>query len=223
MHLSQHLRGSETAGVQRDKSVIRYAAGRVDTLTDEAENALICAKADVFCRADRLVRPGFLEVPAADGRTTRAAGVYVLDHAALTEELNRVSEWQQYDGRSKKWVTINPPALIVRALNSRKGRWRLRPVSGVITCPTMRPDGTILAEAGYDSATRLYLVLDSGFQLPDIPELPSRGDAGAALKLLSELLSSPLSRALPTSRAVSTRQRQVRGPRRCYLSRRYRY
>src|SRR5262249_3528196 len=64
---------------------------------------------------------------------------------------------------------------------------RLPHVSGIITTPTLRPDGSLLAEPGYDPETELYLA--PGFQIPPIPEHPTREQALAALKLLIDLLS----------------------------------
>src|SRR5262249_32661346 len=56
-----------------------------------------------------------------------------------------------------------------------------------ITTPTLRPDGSLLADPGYDPETELYLL--PGFQLPSIPEHPTKDQANAALKLLTDLLS----------------------------------
>jgi hypothetical protein len=60
-------------------------------------------------------------------------------------------------------------------------------VNGIITTPTLRPDGSLLADPGYDPETELYLA--PGFQIPPIPEHPTRDQALAALKLLLDLLS----------------------------------
>jgi putative DNA primase/helicase len=134
------------------------------------------------------VRPGHAEVSAADGRTTIAAGLYAISDAALIEELTRVATWEKYDARSKDWLQCDPPSLVAKVLAARKGRWRLRPVLGVLTCPTIRPDGSILSEPGYDAATRLYCMPDPTLQMPHIPERPSRGDAEQALAILDALL-----------------------------------
>jgi putative DNA primase/helicase len=52
--------------------------------------------------------------------------------------------------------------------------------------PTLRPDGTILQEPGYDPKTRLILIDPP--PLPDIPQRPTRKDALAAQAALDELL-----------------------------------
>ena len=150
---------------------------------------LLEAGAEIFQRAEQLVRPGFAEVPAADNRTTIVGGLYAMDEAALMEELARVATWTKFDGRSKRWVECDPPPIIVRVLAARRGRWRLRPVTGIITCPTLRPDGTVLSTGGYDAVTRLYHLPDAGIDLSAMPENPTREDALSAVATIDELCS----------------------------------
>lgn len=170
------------------RPIIRFTAGKIDELTDEAESALIAAKAEVFQRAEHLVRPGHHEVSAADGRTIVAAGLHVLKQPALVEELARVAEFQAYNVRAKAWKAIDPPASIAGVLGARVGRWRLRSVASIITCPTLRPDGSILTAPGYDAATRIYHMPEAGLQMPFMLEHPTRDDAKAAATLLLDLL-----------------------------------
>lgn len=173
---------------QRAKPLIRVLTGQIDVVTDRAEDALMSAGTDVFQRAEHLVRPGYHEVSAADGRTTVAAGLHVLRHAGLIEELSRVAEWQTWDGRSKGWKQIDPPGLVAAVLAARMGQWRLRSISGVITCPTLRPDGSILSDPGYDPVTRLYYQPDPALCLLPSRDWPARADADAAVDLFSDLL-----------------------------------
>jgi len=175
--------------ISETKPLIRIAAGKIDILTDEAEDALLTAGAEVFQRAEHLVRPGYHEVSAADGRTTIAAGLHALKQPALIEELARVAEWQAYDGRLKDWKKIDPPSSIAGILAARVGRWRLRSVAAITTCPTLRPDGTVLSEPGYDAVTRIYHMPGSGLRLPALAPRPTQEDAKAAAGLLLDLLA----------------------------------
>jgi putative DNA primase/helicase len=171
------------------KRLIRVTAGKIDKLADDAESALLAANAEVFQRAEHLVRPGYCEVSAADGRTTIAAGLHVLKQPALIEELARVADWQVFDGRKKDWRTIDPPPSVAAVLAARVGRWRLRSVAAITTCPTLRPDGSILIGPGYDEATRIYHMPAPGLRMPPIPRRPTGDDARTAVGLLGELLS----------------------------------
>ena len=60
-------------------------------------------------------------------------------------------------------------------------------VTGVITTPTLRPDGSLLHKGGYDTTTQLYHL--PSLELPDLPDRPSREQALAALALLTDLLA----------------------------------
>jgi putative DNA primase/helicase len=62
-------------------------------------------------------------------------------------------------------------------------------IAGVITTPTMRPDGSILSAPGYDPITRLFHVADPALVMPSIPNRPTREDADRALDYLSRLLA----------------------------------
>src|SRR5262249_38492193 len=80
---------------------------------------------------------------------------------------------------------IDPPNVLVRMTLARARRWAYPHVSGIITTPTLRPDGSLLAAPGYDSSSELYLL--SNLQLPPIAERPTRQDAMAALAELKDL------------------------------------
>jgi hypothetical protein len=75
----------------------------------------------------------------------------------------------------------------MRVILASERRWRFPHVTGVITTPTLRPDGSLLAVPGHDPETELYLL--PGFQLSPIPEHPTKDQALAALKLLIDLHS----------------------------------
>ena len=59
-------------------------------------------------------------------------------------------------------------------------------LTGVITTPTLRSDGTLLREPGYDASTGLLLVDPP--DLPEIPENPTHDDALEQLDILDELI-----------------------------------
>ena len=147
------------------------------------------ANAEIFQRAEQLVRPGHSEVTAADGRTTIAAGLHVLQRPALIEELARVAEWQTYDGRSKSWKVKDPPGAVAAVLAARVGRWHLRSVAAITTCPTLRADGSVLSAPGYDSLTRIYHMPDPSLRMPALVDRPTKNDAKDAVELLSDLLN----------------------------------
>jgi putative DNA primase/helicase len=128
------------------------------------------------------------QVSAADNRTTTMAVLDAPDFYSLNDRITALGEFRKYDGRKNDWRRVDPPALVAHTLLARK-KWSFPPIAGIITTPLLRPDGSILASSGYDSETRLYLAFDRSLQLPSISTRPSREDAQAALKLLTDLLS----------------------------------
>ena len=66
------------------------------------------------------------------------------------------------------------------------GTWEnIRELEGVITAPTLRPDGSLLDSPGYDTETKLLYV--EGADIGSIPDTPSQEDAKKALKELQYL------------------------------------
>jgi putative DNA primase/helicase len=92
----------------------------------------------------------------------------------------------KYDARAKGPVPVNCPPQIADAYMKRKGRWRLRPLMGIVNAPTFRPDGSLLDQPSHDPATALLYIPQPGVEFPGIPASPSRDDALAALGVLDE-------------------------------------
>jgi putative DNA primase/helicase len=178
--------GEQVDAHSTNRSVIRLGA-ELHKTADEAETALIEAGAPLYSRFDSIVRPAVEEVDAAHGRKTKAARLITVTVDMLVDYLSEAAAWERFIRREKTWVAASPPEQIARILLSRIGRWQLPPIAGVITTPTLRPDGTILSEPGYDPVTRLLLVDPP--PMPDIPKRPSRDDALNALALLDDLLN----------------------------------
>ncbi len=53
---------------------------------------------------------------------------------------------------------------------------------GITEIPVLRPDGTVLAQPGYDPATGLYYAPAPGLMIPSIPEHPTYDDVKRALQ-----------------------------------------
>jgi hypothetical protein len=192
--------GNGPSVVPRVLPTIRVIAGQLPRVVAEAEQALISAGAPVFCRADTLVRPCVEKTKAADGRSTTIAHLHPFVVASLLEWLASAALFEHFDGRRKSWVVIDPPRQVAEALLARKGLWLVPRVSGVITTPTLRSDGSLLADKGYDTATGLYLVpsLPGKLAMP----APTREAAEAGLRLLTDLFAE-FSFAAPLDRSVA--------------------
>lgn len=198
--------GSGPSPVADARPVVKLAAG-VDVIATLAEDALMLSRLPVFQRGASLVRPVVQDVAASHGRKVPAAGLQQLDAYSLTDLLSQAAIWTKFDGRKKEEVRTDPPQPVAKTVLSRQGHWRLPVISGVITTPTLRPDGTVLVAPGYDEVTRLYHAADPSLSLPGDAPI-DRAAAEKALADLDGLLGgfpfvSPVSRAVALSALIS--------------------
>jgi putative DNA primase/helicase len=159
--------------------------GELLRIIEEIEDALLASEAQVFSRAGRLVEPVTRSESASDGRKTAVACLRELTPESFMGLVAGAATFQKYKHKGLK--DTDPPLQHLRVMLASERRWRFPHVTGVITTPTLRPDGSLLVEPGYDPETELCLI--PGFQIPPIPQCPSKDQANAALKLLIDLLS----------------------------------
>lgn len=79
-------------------------------------------------------------------------------------------------------VDIDPPTKLVRQVLSLGAQRQLKSLSAIVTAPTIRPDGSVLASPGYDFRTSL--LVDLCDEAPDLPSAPSREEIHRALNEL---------------------------------------
>ncbi len=178
---------------QGDEDAILIREGALAEAVDAAE--AILARPDlpiadrVFQRAGRLVRVGVLPVPGHIDGITRPQGAVVIlpvEKPFLLTVLSRHGHFKKYDGRAKAWRTVDPPKAVAEAIMSRPGRWPFPVLRGVVACPTLRADGSLMLAPGFDVASGFYL--NHGLTIR-VPEMPTREEALAALDSLADLLS----------------------------------
>jgi hypothetical protein len=87
-----------------------------------------------------------------------------------------------------KEIPVFPPMQVASDILSLH-RWEFPILSGVVSTPVLRKDGTVLVRPGYDEASGLFYHPSSGLYVPDIKEQPTKEDAiQAAQFLLTEVL-----------------------------------
>lgn len=168
--------------IQPELPRIVVTGGGLSSEATQAENALISAGIQIYQRGNQLVRPVIQETTATKNRKTKIANLIEIKPVWLTDILCRVVIWEKwFDG---VLGLINPPSNIARTILARGGDWRFKKILGIITTPTLRPNGSILDKVGYDEETGFILI-----EYPEMPGLPSDPTKDDALKALSELES----------------------------------
>jgi putative DNA primase/helicase len=126
-------------------------------IVDSAEAALMQGHHDIlFQRGPQVVR--VVRQQAMSVRTFKrpagGLGISVVDKNYLVEELTRAAAWEKYDSRSESWKAMNAPDIVAQTYLARTGHWKLPRLLSVISAPTLRPDGSILQQPGYDATRR---------------------------------------------------------------------
>lgn len=184
----QHRAGvrerAEAAGV--DPLEIHIAGGELHVHVEACEAHLIALGVEFYVRGGVLVRPIIEDLVDADNNVVQCIALAEVSPAFMRLTLCEHVTFLKYYKVEDEWRPIDAPKDIVEAMLSRRGFWKYPTVGGVIATPTLRPDGSVLAEHGFDAATSLYVA--SRVDLPAIPDRPSRADAEKAANLLEGLI-----------------------------------
>jgi putative DNA primase/helicase len=173
-----------------ERRAIPLLGGRIEQNLNDIEQALLEQRIAIFQRNGDLVMPGVVSIEVRNGETIDAVGLIEVSAGSLIEIITSAARLGKYDARSRSLVPVNCPPQIADAYMKRKGRWGLRPLTGIANAPTLRPDGSLLNQPGYDLATGLLYMPQPGVVFPAIAETPTRADALAALAVLEELICS---------------------------------
>jgi putative DNA primase/helicase len=165
--------------------VIIVRGGERHLAADAAIAAMAQARVPFYRRDRDLVRILRIKVKQSNGNVVLMPAVVPVTLPFLLRTLGRTAHWRKLD-RQHQQVSIDPPKPVAEQILGMIDEWPFPPLRGVIATQTMRHDGTLLIEPGYDPATGL--VLFDPPPMPDVPDRPSRRDAEEALKLLGGLL-----------------------------------
>jgi putative DNA primase/helicase len=154
-------------------------------VVDEAIAALSRAP-ELFVRGDALVEV-IVDDPETRGLVSRGgplARIVSCAEPRVRELLAREGKWRGSDGSSNTRA-VHPPRWAVRSVMARRSWPLLRPITAVATAPTMRPDGTILVDEGYDPLSGLYLASTAAVRLA---QHPTHDDARRAIDQLLDVV-----------------------------------
>jgi hypothetical protein len=163
--------------------------GRRKRVVDELEEALLAADCGLYCHGNRLVEIASQEIAVADRGKDRSIYLAPIAELGLIERLSCVASFKtrkkNVDG-SLKWVTCDAPKEIAKTYLER-GKKRMPVLLGVVTAPTLRYDGSILQEPGYDEHARIFFE-PNGVTFPTILDRPTKEQALVALEQLKALI-----------------------------------
>jgi putative DNA primase/helicase len=165
---------------------IRVTNGFLHQAADEGLAAMAGAGIAFYQRDRKLVRVCLIKAKNADGDQILVPGVISVGPAIIRRALGQSARWEKSNAKGEV-IQIDPPRDVVDQIAGMVGEWPFPPLSGVIATPTLRPDGSVLDQQGYDPRTGLVLQLGN-LNMPTIPHHPDKDDADFALETLDELL-----------------------------------
>ena len=167
-------------------SAILVIPGLLHEAVDAGEQALIAANVPIYQRYDVLVRAVRLRVGVDQEGVGRDTGALILQPVVsqwLREQFSRAVMWQK--PAKEQPQRIDPPLEAATAYLARVGDWQVPFLQGVTQSPTLRSDGSVLQEPGYDKVSAL--LYDPGLvTFPAVPDAPSQDEAREALKVLAK-------------------------------------
>jgi hypothetical protein len=126
---------------------------------------------------------------AGSGREAVAPQIRTLPKAILRERITQAVRLieEVESGNEIKRIIKRPPDWLVSSILER-GEYgaAVRRLVGIVQTPTLRPDGSIIQELGYDVQTGVLFLPHQAF--PNVPENPSQAEAKQAAEDLLEVV-----------------------------------
>ncbi|MET4021474.1 hypothetical protein [Bradyrhizobium sp. S3.2.12] len=159
-------------------------------MLDYIDACLVAGGAPLYQSGGSIVHPVRIDRASdfSDEAIRRREGALLLDRVTtkrMVEYIAASTNFIRWDGRKRRDVLARIPLELASAYLERRDRWNLRVLDGIVECPVLRADGSVLAQGGYDEVSRLFVDL-GGVKYPDIPREPTKEDALAALAFLKE-------------------------------------
>jgi hypothetical protein len=186
-HRRASAMGAGVAPLNTPWPQIRIKPGEIPRVVSEAEDALLLLSREIYQRGGLVVRPVLTTFKTSKQQDIQGWQLVPLTRPYLVDTLTCAAQFTTYNGRSKKWTTIDAPDKVAEIYLSRRGRWKLPVLTGIIHTPFLRTDGSICETPGYDRRSGLLFKPDNGI-FPPIPQQPDKADAIAALNVLEQLI-----------------------------------
>jgi hypothetical protein len=162
------------------KPTIDLSANLVADLKVCEDTLVTSPRVEVYQRGGFIVMRGTAKGKSHDGK--EVIDVQIVKHCtdSLRVTLSKVAHFTVIDRKTGDRNPDYPPREIASALihHPEKNYSVLR---GIITAPTLRSDGTLLVESGYDTASGLYFD-PQGINFGLIPEADERGCGGSTAR-----------------------------------------
>ncbi len=179
-------RQTEGADAGEKRLRIEYSPHALPEAMSMLQDAL---EGKVFQRGGVLVKIVRLPEKSARRGFRRAIGAPIiapLDVDGLSLLATQVAQFVRCNAKGEPREAA-PPADVIRGILAAQGEWKFPVLTNIISCPTLRGDGSVLEAEGYDSRTGLFVDFQ-GQKFPVVPSSPTEKEAHAALEVLESTI-----------------------------------
>lgn len=197
--VSRHVaaKPQDQDNAEEERPVIKWNEAQIHVVIEQVQDILVdkWTRGEtpvLYRRPEGVVRIGKVERASRASRfgvkrDTDGLMLYPVEAAWLHAYLGSIIDWQKYNLKTG-WKSSSCPKQIVELFLAKRGELRIPFLTGIISAPTMRSDGTILDKPGYDDETGLFFA-PGNIEWPKVPENPTWQDALSACAYLLDLLS----------------------------------
>lgn len=146
-YIYSHAHGGKRYRLLRPVQQLKLQQGELPQVLPKIMERL-ALDGEIFERGGRLMR-------LADGE------LLTVEKAWLQTYLESAFRFLVFDGRSREWSVRDCPDKVAARVLAARGAWNLPKVTGLISFPVMRPDGSVIEQPGFDEATGLLYLSDS--------------------------------------------------------------
>lgn len=146
-YIYSHAHGGKRYRLLRPVQKLQLQQGELPQILPKIMERL-AVDAEIFERSGRLMR-------LADGE------LLTVEKTWLQTYLEGAFRFLIFDGRNKEWSVRDCPDKVAARVMAARGAWNLPKVTGLVTFPIMRPNGSVITQPGFDEATGLLYLSDS--------------------------------------------------------------
>ncbi|GLI36175.1 hypothetical protein [Desulforhabdus amnigena] len=159
--------GGQRYTLHRAVTTVRIEGGELQSITGRCLE-LMRLDGTIYERGGELVR-------LAEGKPNPLSPEW------LRWYLTGLIRFEKYDARAGEWLTKDCPVDLAKTVLAMSGSWGLPRLTGIITAPTITPEGRVIDQEGHDEETGLYLDFpDPEGRWRAIPEKPTETELKAA-------------------------------------------
>ncbi|HML59363.1 MAG TPA: hypothetical protein PKD41_00600 [Solidesulfovibrio sp.] len=204
--------------LQNVSDVIRIEKGASGDLVDACEAVLtrpdLPYEFKIFQRGTQLVRIG--KLPASSqccvaNSPQETVVIMEVKKAFLLDVLGRYGRFEKWDRQTGEFRAVDPPKDVADTITGRAGLWPMPLLRGILNCPTLRPDGTLLLTPGYDPQSQYYFAHHLSIK---ISNHPTHSEAADKIEFIKDLLTGfsfvePVDRSVALALLISTMARPI--------------